>query len=348
VVVKRQYSDQYFINKFMKKIIFGSQLFGSEINEEVSKKMLDIAYDANIRKIDSAERYPFPETNDKYGLTENIIGNWLSQRKINRSKIELSTKITGRNFGEIKKIQSKRLNYKSIIISVNNCLKRLKTNYIDILYLHWPDRFTNNFGRTYYNPDRDPLYIPLEEQLNALYLLEKQGKIKSFGLSNETPWGIMKFLNLDNKKLLSTVQEEYSLVNRNVERSVKEIILREKIDFYCYSPLSGGLLTDKYTNTKNVIKKNNTWRLNKYPQKTHKLKSKERIEILNKIKKFCNYHKLSIMKLSLAFLKNQKFVSGVIIGPKNIKQLDQTIKAWNEKIPKNLTNQLLDKIYRNN
>ena len=73
MVVKRQYSDQYFINKFMKKIIFGSQLFGSEINEEVSKKMLDIAYDANIRKIDSAERYPFPETNDKYGLTENIM-----------------------------------------------------------------------------------------------------------------------------------------------------------------------------------------------------------------------------------------------------------------------------------
>ena len=167
----------------MKKIILGTQLIGSELKEKESLLLLDHAFKNKIFKIDSAERYPFPETNDKYGLTENIIGNWLSQRKINRSKIELSTKITGRNFGEIKKIQSKRLNYKSIIISVNNCLKRLKTNYIDILYLHWPDRFTNNFGRTYYNPDRDPLYIPLEEQLNALYLLEKQGKIKSFGLS---------------------------------------------------------------------------------------------------------------------------------------------------------------------
>jgi len=269
----------------MKKIIFGSQLLGSELNEKQSKNMLDIIYDRNIKKIDTAERYPFPESNKTYGITEKIIGNWLSERKINRSKVEISTKITGRNFGEIKQIYSKRLNHKSILISANNCLKRLKTNYIDILYLHWPDRFTNNFGRIYYNPDRDPLYIPLEEQLEALYKLEKQGKIKYFGLSNETPWGVMKFLTLDEKKkLFSTLQEEYSLLNRNIERSIKEIVLREKINLYCYSPLSGGLLTNKYSlNIKGKQINNKSWRLIKYSKKTSKLNSVERLKILEKI-----------------------------------------------------------------
>ena len=320
----------------MNSLIFGAQLLGSALNENESKKLLDFVHSKKIIKIDTAERYPFPESNKTYGLTEKIIGNWLIERRINRSNIEIATKVTGRNFGDIKQIYSKRLSQKAILISTERCLKRLKTDYIDILYLHWPDRFTNNFGRKYYNSDKDPFFIPLEEQLEALHKLKKDGKIKSFGLSNETPWGIMNFINLDSKKkLFSTLQEEYSIINRDVERSIKEIVLREKINFYCYSPLSGGLLTEKYSLSKNKIKNNNngTWRLIKYKKKTSKLHSHNRITKLKKLIELCSKNNISVIDVSLAFLKYQNFVSGVIIGPRNIDQLKELLKSWNKKIP---------------
>ena len=331
----------------MNSLVFGTQLLGSELDERDSKKILDFALDKKILKFDTAERYPFPESSNTYGSTEKIIGNWLIERKINRNKIEIATKITGRNFGEIKQIYSQRLTRKAILISVDRCLKRLKTNYIDILYLHWPDRFTNNFGRTYYSPENDILYIPLEEQLEALYILKKNGKIRSFGLSNETPWGIMKFINLDSKKKhLSTLQEEYSLLNRNIERSIKEIILREKINFYCYSPLSGGLLTKKYSLSNNKIKdiNNSSWRLIKHSKKTGKLHSIDRVIKLKKLAKLCSENNISVMDLSLAFLRNQKFISGVIIGPRNINQLKQLLKSWGKKISTKIINDISTKI----
>ena len=254
----------------MKSIILGTQLLGSELNYEESTNFLNFAYDSGLRKFDTAERYPFPETNKTYGLTEKIIGEWIKNNKIKRTSVEIATKITGRNFGEIKKIYSKRITAKSIVLSAERSLKRLKLDYIDLLYLHWPDRFTNNFGRTYYNPDPDPTYYPIEEQIAALNQLKRQGKIKSFGLSNETPWGLMKFISLDKKnRFLSSIQEEYSILNRNVERAIKEIVLREKIKFYCYSPLSGGLLAKKYIFVNNKIKNtgNSNWKLIRHKKK---------------------------------------------------------------------------------
>ena len=330
----------------MKSIVLGTQLLGSELNYEESNNFLNFAYDSGLRKFDTAERYPFPETNKTYGLTEKIIGEWIKNNKIKRTSVEIATKITGRNFGEIKKIYSKRITAKSIVLSAERSLKRLKLDYIDLLYLHWPDRFTNNFGRTYYNPDPDPTYNPIEEQVTALNQLKRQGKIKSFGLSNETPWGLMKFISLDKKnRFLSSIQEEYSILNRNVERAIKEIVLREKIKFYCYSPLSGGLLAKKYIFVNNKIKNtgNSKWKLIKYKKKTFKLQSKDRIIKLKKLNLICKKNNISIIDLSLAFLKSQNFVSGIVLGPKNIKQLDHLIKSWNKKIPKKIIESILKK-----
>ena len=135
--------------------------------------LLDHALKNKIFKIDSAERYPFPEKNITYGNTEKIIGRWLSSRNIDRSTIEIATKITGRNNGKISKIYSKRITKKAIKVATERSLERLKTDYIDIIYLHWPDRYTNNFGRSYYNPDRDDIYIPLEDQYDALKNIKK-------------------------------------------------------------------------------------------------------------------------------------------------------------------------------
>ena len=138
-----------------KKLIFGTQCLGSYLNEKDSLSLLDHVYDFGIKKFDCAERYPFPEKNETFGLTEEIIGNWSKKNRIRKS-ILLDTKVTGRNFGEIKSVGGKRLIPKRIISAAEKSLKRLKTDYIDTFYIHWPDRFTNNFDRLYYFPSNDP------------------------------------------------------------------------------------------------------------------------------------------------------------------------------------------------
>ncbi len=326
----------------MNKIILGTQLFGSELNEKESLLLLDYAFKNKILKIDSAERYPFPEKNSTYGITEKIIGKWLVSRKIQRTNIEIATKITGRNTGNISKVYSKRLTKKAIKIATERSLARLKTDYIDIIYLHWPDRYTNNFGRHFYNPDRDDLYIPLENQYEALKELHEEGKIKSFGLSNESSWGLMKFASIDSgANIFSTIQEEYSILNRNPERSFKEIVIRENKKFYCYSPFSGGLLTKNYTFNKNNIKNvNKLWRLTKYKKETKKLQTESKIKEFKELKKKCKMNRISLLDLSLHFLKNQKFVSGIVIGPRNIQQLEGIIRSYK----KTINNKVINKI----
>lgn len=326
----------------MKKIILGTQLFGSELNEKESLLLLDYAFKNKILKIDCAERYPFPEKNSTYGNTEKIIGKWLVSRKIKRANIEIATKITGRNTGNISKVYSKRLTKKAIKIATERSLDRLKTDYIDIIYLHWPDRYTNNFGRSYYNPDRDDLYIPLENQYEALKELHEEGKIKSFGLSNESSWGLMKFVSIDAcANIFSTIQEEYSILNRNPERSFKEIAIRENKKFYCYSPFSGGLLTKNYTFNKNNIKNiNKLWRLTKYQKETKKFQTESKIKKFKELKKKCKMNRISLLDLSLHFLKNQKFVSGIVIGPRNIEQLEGIIRSYKKKIDNKVINKI--------
>lgn len=302
-----------------KKIIIGTQLFGSQLTEKESNYLLDRSYDLGYRSLDTAERYPFPENNKTYGRTERIIGNWI-KKKNNRSNVKIHSKITGRNFGEIKNISHKRLNSKAIIKSTEKILKRIKSDYIDLLYLHWPDRFTNNFKRIFYNPDFDPKYIKIEDQFEALLKLKKAGKILNIGISNETPWGVMKFSELSKKNNIKlTLQDEYNLLNRSVERSLKEIIIREKIDFNCYSPLSGGLLTGKYFETK----KSKQFRFYKYKQYTKNHYSPQKIYLSKRLQKFCKFYQISPKTISFDFLKNQNFIKGIVVGFTSDKQINE-------------------------
>ncbi len=321
----------------MKQIILGTQLFGSEFTKKKSFEFLDFSSELGIIEFDIAERYPFPESNKLFGETEKIIGEWSKFKK--RQKIKLNTKVTGRNNGEIKKITSKRLTPKRIIQSLEDSLCRLKTEYVDTYFLHWPDRYTNNFGRTYYSPDKDKKYIPIEDQFEAIYKLKKQGKILSYGLSNETAWGIMKFCEISKReKLLPVIQEEYSLLNRNIERNTKEIIIREKLKFQCYSPLSGGLLTGKY----NKKKPDKSFRLLKYKEKSKKLFSEKKNKRIKFLIHFCKKKNISITKLAFDFLKYQKFLNSIIIGFSSKKQLFKNIELINKPINDKKINQLIN------
>ena len=330
-------------------IVLGTQGIGTDLNLSESFRFLDLALDLGISNFDTAERYPFPETDKNFGLTETIIGNWIKKFDRKRSSIKISSKVTGRNFGEISKVTSMRLDANRIILSAENSLKRLNTDYLDIFYLHWPDRFTNNFGRIFYNPDLDPEFIPFEEQLNALQTLKESGKIINFGLCNETPWGIMRFSEISRiNNFLTTIQDEYSIINRNIERSVKEIIIREKLNFYAYSPLSGGLLTGKYhSNQDSYIEKVDNkirGRLDKYPKQTHRHNSLSRNQDVVVLLDFCKKNNIKLPKLAISFLKYEDFVSGVIIGASNEQQLTDLCSYWNFPVSLEMVSSAIEKL----
>ena len=182
----KQMKYKYLGNSQLKvsSICLGTMTFGEQSSKNESYRMMDYAYDEGVNFFDTAEIYPVYPKKETAGKTEEIIGNWLKKNRIRKS-ILLDTKVTGRNFGEIKSVGGKRLIPQRIISAAEKSLKRLKTDYIDTFYIHWPDRFTNNFDRLYYFPSNDPKFIPLEVQFEAILKLKKSGKIRNFGISNE-------------------------------------------------------------------------------------------------------------------------------------------------------------------
>tara|TARA_Y200000002_G_scaffold276099_1_gene230373 strand:- start:534 stop:1517 length:984 start_codon:yes stop_codon:yes gene_type:complete len=324
----------------LNNIILGCQTFGSSLNPNECDKVVNLCIKNGIVKFDLAESYPFPENDKTFGISEKIFGNWITKNKKLRKKIIISTKVTGRNNNKFKSLSSERVTPNRIIKSAEKSLKRLKTSYIDTYYLHWPDRYTNIFGRTFYNPDKDPHFIPIEDQFEAFYKLKKSGKIIDYGICNETSWGVMKFLEISKKKNMKpTLQEEYSIINRNIEKSLKEIVIREKLNINIYSPLSGGLLTGKY-----IFNSNAQGRLNRFKMKTSRNQSPIKIGMVKNLNKICKKNNIKMMDFSYNFLKKQKFVSNIIFGISKIQQLEKFLKSWNVNIDDRIYRKILKEI----
>ena len=288
---------------------------------------MDYSIDKGVNFFDTAELYPVPATPDKYAITEEIIGNWFQQSK-KRDKIILATKIAGPGdyTAHIRKTGFKG---NSIENALDGSLKRLKTDYIDLYQLHWPERITNTFGNRNYQYFNDSWEDNFEFILEKLKELIKIGKIRHIGLSNENPWGIMKFLDYSKQELpkMITVQNPYSLLNRLFEVGSSEICKRENIGLLAYSPLGFGILTGKYFNGK--MPKNS--RLDLFP--TLKRYSNENsIKAAKLYEEVANKHNLSLTHLSLSFVNDRPFVTSNIIGATNLEQLKENIESVNIKL----------------
>ena len=309
----------------MEKISLGCQTIGSSINRSQAFEILDYCQEKGIFRFDLAERYPFPEKKETVGLSELIFGEWLKFQQ-NRETLRISTKVTGRNDGVMLGKSSTRLTRDRINQAVNKSLMRLKTDYIDIFFLHWPDRYTNNFGRTYYSPDLDPLYISIEDQFETLLKLRDLGKIKQFGLSNETPWGLMKFSNLSQLQGWPLVyQTEYSAIDRRFEMSMLEICIRENISSECHSILSGGLLSNKYK----IIDKAlfGEGRLIQYPEKTQRHQSLETLSRYEIFLKFCEKNNIDPFPAAVRYAVTRNFFDTVIVGASSLSQLKEILSV---------------------
>jgi aryl-alcohol dehydrogenase-like predicted oxidoreductase len=230
------------------RICLGTMTFGQQNSEAEAHEQLDYALSEGINFIDTAEMYPVPARAETTGATERFVGSWLQRQA--RDRIVLATKATGpgRNFQWIREDQL-GFSRDNLARALEGSLRRLRTDYIDLYQLHWPDRNAPMFGQYHFDPQQERPTVPLAETLAALADFIRAGKIRYWGLSNETPWGLMTALRLADQMGLPrplSVQNAYNLLNRTWENGLSEIGYRENIPLLAYSPLGFGLLTGKY------------------------------------------------------------------------------------------------------
>ncbi len=321
------------------KICLGTMTWGEQNTQEEGFSQMDLAHSEGINFFDTAEMYPVPPKPETQGSTEAIIGNWFESRK-NRDKIILATKVVGRseNFRHIRNGELPALDKKNIELALNNSLKRLKTDYIDLYQIHWPDRETNNFGKLGYSHNPNDNFTSFLETFSAFEDFKKQGKIRHIGLSNETPWGVLDSIRTCEKNNFPkpvSIQNPYNLLNRSFEVGLSEIAIREQIGLLAYSPLAFGVLTGKYLNGN---KPKNT-RISLYAR-FQRYNNKNAEEASKRYAKIAKDVGISPTHLALAFINSRDFVTSNIIGATNLDQLRENISSINI----NLTNETIEAI----
>lgn len=304
------------------KICLGTMTYGKQNTEREGHAQLDYAVERGINFIDTAEMYPIAGNAETFGSTDKIIGTWLNKNAAKRSELVIATKIAGPNRGMEYIRKPLDFSPKSIHEAVNVSLKNLQTDYIDLYQLHWPERKINMFGQRGYQLVEDGWKDNFNEILKTFEALIKAGKIRAIGVSNETPWGVMKFLNESEKHGLpriSTIQNAYSLLNRLFEGSIAEISHRENVGLLAYSPLAFSILTGKHLQG---IQPDS--RIGLFPQFT-RYSSTSSTRATGLYQELAHAHGLTLAQLALAFVQQQAFVTSTIIGATNLGQLKENI-----------------------
>jgi aryl-alcohol dehydrogenase-like predicted oxidoreductase len=307
------------------KICLGTMTWGKQNTEEEGHEQMDYALEQGVNFFDVAELYPVPAKAELYGDTEKIIGNWFKKTG-NRDKVVLASKIAG-NGDYTKFIRTTGFSRESIINAVEGSLERLQTDYIDLYQLHWPERNTNYFGKRGYEHDiSDHWDDNFHQVLETLRDLIREGKIRHVGISNETPWGTMRYL--EESKVHATlpraitIQNPYSLLNRLFEVGLSEIAIRERIGLLAYSPLGFGALSGKYLGGR--MPEGSRVALfpnyNRYNGEIATMATQKYYEL-------AQANDLSLAQMSLAFVNTRPFVTSNIIGATSLKQLTENIAS---------------------
>lgn len=319
------------------KICLGSMTWGQQNTEEEGHQQIDYALEQGINFIDTAEMYSVPARPETQGSTEKIIGSWL-KKSGRREEIVLASKIAGPAEMVSHIREDMGFHKKAMEDAIHSSLERLQTDYIDLYQLHWPDRNTNFFGkRGYAHESEEEWEDNFKEILENLNGFIKQGKIRYIGLSNETPYGLMRFLEESRKADLPrviTVQNPYSLLNRKDEIGLTEIFHRENVGLLPYSPLGMGTLSGKHLDG---IKENT--RLSLFPQ-YKRYTNEEAIKATGKYKEIADRHGISLTHLALAFVNQQPFVTSNIIGATTMEQLKENIESINVELSEEIVEEV--------
>ena len=307
-------------------ICLGTMTFGEQNNEAEGHQQLDYALEKGVNFIDTAELYAVPSRAETYGSTETIIGTWL-RKTGNRNKVVLASKIAGPG-DYTAHIRATGYAKQAIKDALHASLKRLQTSYLDLYQLHWPTRVTNYFGVRNYvhseSAEKEDNFLSVLETLNDFVV---EGKIRHIGVSNETAWGAMKFLNEAEKHKLprmKTIQNPYSLLNRTFEGGLAEVAMQENIGLLAYSPLAFGVLSGKYRNGQKPAK----GRVTLFP-KFDRYSSKQCQLAVELYHELALKNGLTLTELSLAFVRQQPWVASCIIGATTMGQLKENIATSN-------------------
>ena len=318
-------------------ICLGTMTWGTQNSEKDAFEQMDYSLSNGVSFFDTAEIYSVPPNSESYGKTETMIGNWFEKRK-NRDKIILASKIAGPRCDWIRNGEN-NYNETNIGKAIDGSLKRLKTDYIDLYQLHWPERSTNCFGRREYEiNENEGEWSDFESILKALEKFIKNGKIRYIGMSNETPYGLSKYLELSKNKNLPrmmSVQNPYSLVNRTYEIGMSEISMREKCGLLVYYPLAAGALSGKYRGGQ-MPKTSRMTLFKGWERMINPLAMKAYDEYF----KLAKEYNLTMVQLAQAFVNSRPFVTSNIIGATTMEQLKENI----ESISIELTDEMIDKI----
>ncbi len=326
-------------------ICLGTMTWGEQNTQNEAFEQMDFALDQGVNFWDTAELYAVPPRKETYGYTEEIIGNWFEKTK-KRDEVILATKVAGPARDYLRNGENSFVGT-NLETALNNSLKRLKTDYVDLYQLHWPERKVNNFGRLgYVHQEND--WNQFEDVLGELNKYIDQGKIRHIGLSNETPWGTMSFLKLSKDKNLPrmmSIQNPYSLLNRSYEVGLAEVSIREEIGCLSYSPLASGYLSGKYRNKK-FPKGSRMERDFDFWTRYRKPNTEEAVELYYNISK---KHNLDMSQMSIKFCEIQDFMTSVIIGATTMEQLKTNIESVNVNLSDDVIKEInhVQKIYPN-
>ena len=318
------------------KVCLGTMTFGEQNSETDAHSQLDFAIERGINFIDTAEMYPIAAREDTLGSTEKYIGNWL-KKSGKRSDLVIATKIAGPN----RKMEYIRtpldFSKKSILQAVDQSLSNLQTDYIDLYQMHWPERVMNMFGQRGVSKIDTHWQENFFEVLTVLDQLIKIGKIKHIGVSNENPYGVMKYISQSEKHTLPrivSIQNPFSLLNRLYEIGLSEIGMREKVGLLAYSPLGFGFLTGKHLDS--IIPES---RLGLFPQFS-RYSNENCIKATKLYKELANQNELSLTQMALAFVNQQDFVTATIIGATTMEQLNENINAFDVVLSTEIINEI--------
>ena len=325
-------------------ICLGTMTWGTQNTEKDAFEQMDYAVSEGINFFDTAEIYSVPPTSESFGKTEVMIGNWLEKRK-NRDKIILASKVAGPGCNWIRG-GGNNFDEKKIGEAIDGSLKRLKTDYIDLYQLHWPERSTNYFGsRDFLYNNKEGNWNSFENILEALEKFIKSGKIRYIGMSNETPYGLSRYLEISKNKgapRMMSVQNPYNLVNRTYEIGMSEISIREKCGLLVYYPLAAGGLSGKYRNGK--MPKDSRMALFKgWERHLNPLAMKAYDEYFRLAQDF----NLTMVQLAQSFVNSRPFVTSNIIGATTMDQLRENVESINIEFTDEMSDRV-NKIHNNN
>ena len=319
------------------ELCLGTMVFGHQTDEPTAHRLMDHSVANGINFVDAAERYPVPMQEETFGRTEEIVGTWLKARG-RRDDIILATKITGRSSNsyvrrDLQVNGEVRIDKRNIEAAIDASLKRLQTDYVDLYQLHSPDRNIQAWGRTSYTDPGDAKETPILEQLELLDGLVKAGKVRHIGLSNESAWGAMKFLEKAEQNSLPrvvSIQNSYSLLDRLLETDVAEVARREDCGILAYSPLRHGLLSAKYIGG---VRPEGT-RFTLFEDYFKRLLTPNGAAATERYAVLARDHRLEPAVMAIAYARMRPFVTSVIIGVRTLDQLEMDLQSAGLDLPK--------------